>query len=60
MSNEYLSMVDRIKKKWPVLIVFGIIMDLIVRFINGCNTFISGFTISYLIWLIVGVIAGVL
>lgn len=47
------SVVDRVKKKWPAIIVLGIIVGLIVRYVNGCNTFKSGFITSYLIWIIV-------
>lgn len=53
VSKEYLSIGDRIKKKWPAIIAFGVIMGLLVKYINGCNTFVSGFTTSYLIWFIV-------
>lgn len=33
--------------------MLGIIIGLIIKYVNGCNTFISGFTNSYLIWVIV-------
>lgn len=52
-SERPLSLFERIKKKWPAIIVFGIIEGLLVRYINGCTTFISGFGISYLLWTIV-------
>jgi len=47
------TIVQKIKKKWPIMIVFGIAIGLIVRYINGCTTFVSGFVVSYLIWTIV-------
>ena len=36
------------------MIVVGLLLGLIVRFINGCTTFLAGFATSYLLWIIVG------
>ena len=47
------TLVRRVKKKWPIMIVFGILIGLIVRYVNGCTTFVSSFGISYMIWTIV-------
>lgn len=44
---------ERIKKKWPAAIVIGILLGLVVYFLNGCRTFLSGFLVSYALWLIV-------
>ncbi len=52
-GDRPLTLAQRVKKKWPIMIVFGIIIGLIVRYVNGCITFISGFGVSYLIWTIV-------
>lgn len=47
------TFLERIRKKWPLMIVFGIMMGIIVRYVNGCTSFLSGFGISYLIWTVV-------
>lgn len=52
-KDKPLSVIDRVKKKWPAILVLGIIIGLIVKYVNGCNAFISSFTNSYLIWVIV-------
>ena len=52
-GDRLLTLAQRIRKKWPIMIAFGIIIGLIVRYINGCTTFISGFGVAYLIWTIV-------
>ncbi len=52
-GDKPLPLIQRLKKKWPAMIVMGVLLGLIVRFINGCETFLSGFGTSYLLWLIV-------
>ncbi len=52
-GDKPLPLTERIKKKWPAMIVVGLLMGLIVRYINGCTTFLSGFGVSYLLWTIV-------
>lgn len=45
--------IEAIKKKWPAIIVFGVIIGLFVYFINDANTFWKAFGISYGLWLFV-------
>ena len=52
-GDKPLSLAQRAKKKWPAMIVVGILLGLIVRYANGCTTFLSGFGVSYLLWAIV-------
>lgn len=52
-DEKPLTLFERVKKKWPAIIVFGVIIGLIVRYANGCITFKDGFLTSYLIWIIV-------
>ena len=47
------SRVKAIKKKWPVIIIFGIIIGVFVYFVNDANTFFEGFWVSYGLWLVV-------
>lgn len=47
------SRVKAIKKKWPAIIVFGIILGLFVFFVNDARSFVSGFLTSYGLWLVV-------
>lgn len=42
-----------IKKKWPVIIVFGVLIGLFVYFVNDADSFVKAFGISYGIWTIV-------
>lgn len=51
--NRTFTFAERMKKKWPIMIVFGIFIGILVRYVNGCVSFISGFGTSYLIWTIV-------
>ncbi len=44
---------QRIKKKWPAILVLGLLLGLLMRYTNGCASFLSGFGLSYLLWLIV-------
>ncbi len=53
LDDKPLPLIQRIKKKWPAMIIVGLLMGLIVRYVNGCTTFLSGFGVSYLIWTIV-------
>lgn len=46
-------MVESVKRKWPVIIIFGVVIALIVYFVNGANTFLKGFSVSYGLWLVV-------
>ena len=47
------SRVKAIKKKWPAIILFGIIIGLFVWLVNGANTFVKGFLTGYGLWLVV-------
>lgn len=47
------SRVKAIKKKWPAVIIFGILIGVIVHFINGARSFWAGFLVSYGLWLVV-------
>ena len=42
-----------IRKKWPAIVVFGVLLGLFVYFVNNADSFIKGFGVSYGIWLIV-------
>lgn len=42
-----------IKKKWPAIIVFGVLLGLFVYFVNDADSFIKAFGVSYGVWLIV-------
>ena len=44
---------QRVKKKWPAILVVGALLGLLVRYANGCTTFLSGLGTAYLLWLIV-------
>ncbi len=44
---------QKIKKKWPTMLVLGVLMGLLMHYANGCATFFSAFGTSYLLWLIV-------
>ena len=44
---------QRVKKKWPAMLVIGVLLGLLVRYANGCTAFLSGFGTAYLLWLIV-------
>ena len=52
-GDRPLTLIERIKKKWPAIILLGVIIGVVVRYVNKCTTFISAFAISYLLWLIV-------
>ncbi len=52
-GDKPLPLIQRIRKKWPAMIVVGLLLGLIVRYINGCTTFLAGFGTSYLLWIIV-------
>lgn len=45
--------VESIKRKWPVIIVFGVLIGLGVYFINGADNFLKAFGVSYALWTIV-------
>lgn len=47
------SRVKAIKKKWPAVIILGILIGVIVYFINGARSFWAGFLVSYGLWLVV-------
>ena len=42
-----------LKRKWPAIIVFGIVLGVFVYFVNGTHSFASGFLTSYGLWLVV-------
>ena len=44
---------ERVKKKWPAAIVLGILLGAIVYMVNGSRSFLTGFLVSYGLWLIV-------
>ena len=52
-GDKPLPLIERIKRKWPAMIVVGLLLGLIVLYVNGCTTFLSGFGVSYLLWTIV-------
>ena len=47
------SQVKAIKKKWPAIVLFGIIIGLFVWLVNGADTFGKGFLAGYGLWLVV-------
>ena len=47
------SALERVKKKWPAAIVIGILLGAIVYFVNGSRSFLTGFLVSYGLWLVV-------
>lgn len=47
------SRVKAIKKKWPAVIFLGILIGVIVYFVNGARSFADGFLVSYGLWLVV-------
>ena len=44
---------QRVKKKWSAMLVLGLLLGLLMRYANGCTSFLSGFGTAYLLWLIV-------
>ena len=40
-------------KKLTALVVFGVLLGLLVRYINGCTTFWGGFLTAYALWNVV-------
>ena len=36
-----------IRKKWPAIVVFGVLLGLFVYFVNNADSFIKGFGVSY-------------
>ena len=42
--------VEKLKRKWPALVVFGVLIGLIVYFVNDANNFGKAFAISYGLW----------
>ena len=47
------SRIKAIKKKWPAIIFFGIMIGIFVHFFNGADTFAQGFLTGYGLWLVV-------
>ena len=43
-------LVEVLKRKWPAVIVFGIVIGLFVYFVNGADSFLKAFTVSYGLW----------
>ena len=41
------------EKKIVAMLVFGILLGLLVRYINGCETFVSGALTAYALWVVV-------
>ena len=52
-KKETPSYSERLKKKWPLLIAFGVIEGLVVKYANNASSFIQGFLISYALWTVV-------
>lgn len=52
-DKEKPNFMTAIKKKWPLIVIFGILIGVIVSFVNDADTFLKGFIVSYGIWLIV-------
>ena len=52
-EKKNLSTLERVKKKWPAAIVLGVLLGAVVYFVNGSRSFLSGFLVSYGLWLIV-------
>ncbi len=46
-------LVESLKRKWSAIIVFGVIMGLLVYFINDADSFTKAFGISYGLWTVV-------
>lgn len=44
---------ESIKRKWPAIIIFGVVIGLFVHFLNGANNFLYAFGVSYGLWVIV-------
>ncbi len=42
-----------LKRKWPAIIVFEIVLGVFVYFVNGTHSFASSFLIGYGLWLVV-------
>ena len=40
-------------KKITALLVFGVLLGLLVRYVNGCTTFSNGALVAYALWFIV-------
>lgn len=47
------SFFERIWRKWPSLILFGVIEGILVKYVNHAGTFLSGFLTSYALWTVV-------
>lgn len=45
--------IKALKKKWPAIIVFGMLLGTLVFFVNHARGFTSGFLTSYSLWLVV-------
>ena len=52
-GDRPLSAWQRMKKKWPAILILGALLGLLARYANGCASFLSGFGTMYLLWLIV-------
>ena len=44
---------ERLKQKLPAAILMAALLGTLVYFLNGCRSFLSGFLVSYGLWLIV-------
>ena len=40
-------------KKLTAMVVFGVLLGLLVRYVNGCSTFWSAFLTAYALWVVV-------
>ena len=52
-KTEKPRIVESLKRKWPVMPIFGVVIGLLVYYINGAETFLKAFSISYGLWIIV-------
>lgn len=46
-------LVESLKRKWPAIILFGVVIGMVVYFVNDADTFGKAFAISYGVWTIV-------
>lgn len=52
-KTEKPRLMEALKRKWPAIILFGVVIGLQVNIINHADTFLLGFGISYGLWTIV-------
>lgn len=52
-AREVPNLATRLRKKIPAAILMAAILGSVVYSLNGCRSFLSGFLVSYGLWLIV-------